>query len=96
MDPYLRPPMGHYSERTLKLTQDLGYKTIFWSIAYYDYDTANQPGKDYVVNHFATYHHNGAIPLIHNVSQSNMEALDEVLTKLEKEGYRYGTLDELG
>ena len=96
MDPYLRPPMGEYSERTLKLTQDMGYQSIFWSIAYKDYDAENQPGKQYVIDHFATYHHNGAIPLIHNTSQSNMEALDEVLTLLEEAGYRFGTLDELG
>lgn len=95
MDHYLRPPMGEYSERTLKLTQDLGYKSIFWSIAFKDYDPDNQPGKQYVIDHFSTYHHNGAIPLIHNVSKSDTEALDEVLTMLEKEGYRFGTLDEL-
>ena len=95
MDPYLRPPMGEYSERTLKLTQDMGYKSIFWSIAYKDYDAENQPGKQYVIDHFSTYHHNGAIPLIHNTSESNMEALDEVLTMLEEAGYRFGTLDEL-
>ena len=95
MDPFLRPPMGEYSERTLKLTQDLGYESIFWSIAYKDYDTDNQPGEQYVIDHFKAYHHNGAIPLIHNTSESNMEALDEVLTLLEEEGYRFGTLDEL-
>lgn len=95
MDLYLRPPMGEYSERSLKVTQDLGYKTIFWSIAYYDYDVNKQPGKEYVINHFKQNHHNGAIPLIHNVSKSNTEALDTVLTMLEKQEYRFGTLEEL-
>ena len=95
MDPFLRPPTGAYSERTLRLTEDLGYATVFWSIAYKDYDTENQPGKDYVVDHFTTYHHNGAIPLIHNTSTSNTEALEEVLTMLEEEGYRFGSLYEL-
>jgi len=95
MDPYIRPPMGEYSERTLKISQDLGYKTIFWSIAYLDYDVNNQPGKDYVVEHFKKYYHNGAVPLIHNVSKSNTEALDEVLTFLEQQGYRFPNVDEL-
>lgn len=95
IDMFIRPPMGEYSERTLKILGDLGYTTIFWSIAYLDYDVNKQPGKEYVINHFKEYHHNGAIPLIHNVSQSNAEALDEVLTNLESEGYRLGTLDEL-
>lgn len=96
MDLYFRPPEGSYSRRTMQVTEDLGYKTIFWSIAYGDYDKDNQPGKDYVINHFDTYHHNGAIPLMHNDSDSNLEAMDEVLTLLKEQGYRFGTLDELG
>ena len=95
MDPFFRPPMGEYSERTLQITKDMGYKTVFWSIAYLDYDVNNQPGSNYVEEHFRTYYHNGAIPLIHNVSSANCEALDPVLTLLEKEGYRFCTLYEL-
>ncbi len=95
MDAFMRPPEGAYSEKSLQITQDLGYKTILWSIAYLDWDTANQPGKDYVVDHFTKYHHNGAIPLIHVVSESNMQALDDVLTMLENEGYRFASVTEL-
>lgn len=95
MDPYLRPPRGEYSARTLMLTHDLGYKTIFWSMAYLDYDVNNQPGVDFVVNHFNKYHHNGAIILMHNVSASNAGALDTVITNLKAEGYRFASLNEL-
>lgn len=95
MDPFFRPPMGEYSERVLKVVQDMGYSSVFWSIAYYDYDVNNQPGKEYVVNHFADYHHNGSIVLMHNTSRSNHEALGEVLELLEEEGYRFGTLSEI-
>lgn len=95
MDSYIRPPMGEYSNRTLKITKDLGYKTIFWSMAYLDYDVNKQPGKAYVIKHFKENYHKGAIPLIHNVSSSNAQALDEVLTFLESKKYRFGTLDEL-
>lgn len=94
MDPFIRPPMGAFSERSLKVTKDMGYSTIFWSMAYYDYDTDHQPGKDYVVNHFKQNYHKGALPLIHNTSSSNCEALDDVLTFLEEKKYRFGTLDE--
>jgi peptidoglycan-N-acetylmuramic acid deacetylase len=95
MDMYFRPPSGEYSERVLQLAKDMGYKTIFWSMAYLDYDVNNQPGKDFVIEHFEKYYHNGAIPLIHNVSQSNAEALDTVLTNLENLGYRFASLDEM-
>ncbi len=95
MDKYLRPPKGEYSERTLQLTKDMGYKTVFWSITYLDYDVKNQPSKEHVVQHFEKYYHPGAITLLHNVSSANASALDEVLSLLEKEGYRFGSLDEL-
>ena len=95
MDHFIRPPMGEYNEKTLKLTKSMGYKTIFWSMAYVDFDVNKQPGKDYVVEHFKKYTHNGSIPLMHNVSQSNAEALDEVITNLKKEGYEFESLKKL-
>ena len=95
MDHFIRPPMGEYNEKTLKLTKSMGYKTIFWSMAYVDFDVNKQPGKQYVVEHFKKYTHNGAIPLMHNVSQSNAEALDEVITNLKKEGYQFKSLKKL-
>lgn len=96
MDLFVRPPMGEYSERTLQICKNLGYKTIFWSMAYLDYDVNNQPGADYVIEHFEKYYHNGAIPLIHNVSKSNAEALDTVLTNLEKKGFSFENLNQIG
>ncbi len=95
MDPYLRPPMGEYSERVLKITQDLGYKNIFWSMAYMDYDVNDQPGVDYVIAHFEKYHHNGAIILMHNISSSNADALETVIVNMKAKGYRFASLNEL-
>lgn len=95
MDMYFRPPSGVYSERTLQLAKDMGYKTIFWSMAYLDYDVNKQPGVDYVTEHFEKYYHNGAIPLLHNVSESNANSLDSVLSYLADEGYRFASLDEM-
>lgn len=95
MDPYVRPPMGEYSERTLQICKNLGYKTVFWSMAYLDYEVDNQPGSDFVIDHFEKYYHNGAIPLLHNVSKSNTEALDTVLTNLEKKGFTFENVDKI-
>lgn len=95
MDPFFRPPKGEYSERTLQITKDMGYTTVFWSLAYPDYDVNNQPGADYVIERFKNYIHPGAIPLIHNISESNAQALDTVLTNLEKEGYTFQSLYHL-
>ena len=95
MDLCFRPPRGEYSKRTLQMAKDLGYTTIFWSMAYLDYDVNNQPGKDYVIEHFDKYYHNGAIPLMHNVSESNGQALDTVLSNLTELGYTFVSLDEM-
>ena len=95
MDPFIRPPMGEYNERTLALTKKMGYRTIFWSMAYVDFKVDQQPGRDYVIEHFQKYTHKGAIPLIHNISRSNAEALETVIINLKKEGYRFEGLKKL-
>ncbi len=94
MDPYIRPPKGEYSERTLQVSEDLGYCTVFWSMAYLDYEVDNQPTPDYIVQHFDKYCHPGAVPLLHNVSSSNAQALFQVILNLREAGYRFGTIDE--
>lgn len=95
MDLFFRPPKGEYSQRTLQMAKDLGYTTIFWSMAYLDYDVNNQPSSAHVVEHFTKYYHPGAIPLLHNVSVANRDALKQVIQNLKKEGYSFGTLYDL-
>ena len=96
MDKFMRPPEGKYSVRVLKVMQDMGYKTIFWSLAWMDYDVNNQPSVEYVVGRFSTYHFDGLIPLMHNTSTADTAALPQVISTLSAVGYRFGTLDELG
>ena len=95
MDLFFRPPRGEYSKRTLQIAKDLGYTTIFWSMAYLDYDVNNQPSSEHVIEHFSKYHHPGAVPLLHNVSKANHDALRIVLQNLKNEGYSFGNLYEL-
>lgn len=95
MDLFFRPPKGEYSKRVLQVAKDLGYTTIFWSMAYLDYDINNQPTSEHVVEHFSKYYHPGAIPLLHNVSIANRDALKQVIKNLKQEGYSFGTLYEL-
>ncbi|KPU45353.1 peptidoglycan-N-acetylmuramic acid deacetylase PdaA precursor [Oxobacter pfennigii] len=95
MPGFFRPPMGEWSERTLYLTNSLGYKTILWSMAHKDWDTNNQPGKAATLDFVNTYYHNGAILLLHAVSKSNTEALGEIIQNLQNNGYRFAPLDEL-
>ncbi len=95
MPRFFRPPMGEFSERTLEVTKNLGYKSIFWSFAYKDWETDNQPGKEAAYKNVMDNYHNGEIALLHAVSQSNTEALGDIITDLRQKGYRFGSLDEL-
>ncbi|HBE9724415.1 TPA: delta-lactam-biosynthetic de-N-acetylase [Clostridioides difficile] len=95
MPKYFRPPMGKFSEQSLKYTQDLGYKSIFWSFAYVDWYEKKQPTHEFAKNKIYSRTHPGAIVLLHPNSSTNTEILDEVLTHWEKEGYKLKTLDYL-
>ena len=95
MPPFFRPPEGVYSIRTLEKTQELGYKTIFWSFAYRDWVTDDQPGKEAAFNNIINYSHNGCIMLLHAVSESNTQALDSAIKELKAQGYTFESLYRL-
>ena len=93
---YYRPPQGIYSEDNLKLAQEMGYKTVFWSLAYVDWNNDAQPTKEEAFSKLLPRVHNGAVVLLHSTSRTNADILDELLTKWEEMGYRFGNLEELG
>lgn len=95
MDLFFRPPMGEYSERTLYITRAQGYRTIFWGFAYADWDRENQPGKEAAYEKIMKHHYDGSILLLHGISESNTEALEDVIVDLKAEGYRFGQLYEV-
>ena len=95
MPKYFRPPMGKFSEQSLKYTQDLGYSSIFWSFAYVDWYNDKQPTHEYAKDKIYTRTHPGAIVLLHPNSKTNTEILDEVITHWKEEGYSLKTLDYL-
>ena len=92
---YYRPPQGTYSEDNLKMAQELGYKTVFWSLAYVDWNNDSQPTADYAFSKLVPRIHNGAVVLLHSTSSTNAEILDELLTKWKELGYSFGTVEEL-
>ena len=95
MPKYYRPPQGIYSRENLEMARDLGYKTVFWSLAYVDWQNDRQPTKEQAFGKLIPRIHNGAVVLLHSTSETNAEILDELLTKWEEMGYRFGSLEEL-
>ena len=92
---FYRPPQGKYSEDNLKQAQALGYKTVFWSLAYVDWYVDNQPTAEQAYAKLLPRIHDGAIVLLHSTSKTNADILDELLTKWEDMGYRFASLEEL-
>lgn len=82
-----RPPSGEFSIRSLAVAQSLGYETIHWSFAYADWDTANQPEAGAALEKILSCHHDGAIYLLHAVSETNTDILADVIDGLQNEGY---------
>jgi peptidoglycan-N-acetylmuramic acid deacetylase len=95
MPKFFRPPMGKYSKKSLKMTKDLGYKTIFWSFAYKDWLVNDQPSESYAVEKICKGAHPGSIMLLHAVSNTNTKVLGTVLKTLQDEGYEFKSLNEL-
>lgn len=91
---FMRPPMGQYSELSLAVASQLGYRTTFWSMAYRDWYVDNQLGADYAYEHVVSNIHSGAVILLHAVSQSNAEALQDIIVELKMQGYEFRSLND--
>jgi peptidoglycan-N-acetylmuramic acid deacetylase len=92
---YLRPPRGIFSERVLAKSKELGYTTVFWSLAFIDWKVDAQKGWKYSYDNIMRQIHPGSILLLHTVSKDNAEALDQAIVDLEKQGYIFKSLDDL-
>lgn len=88
-----RPPQGKFCEENLKMAQQLGYSTVFWSLAYVDWYTDDQPTPEQAFSKLLPRIHPGAVVLLHSTSSTNAEILDELLTKWEETGYLFGDLE---
>ena len=95
MPKFYRPPQGVYDERSLELAREMGYRTVFWSLAYADWDNEHQPDPDAAVEKLNGRIHDGAVILLHATSKTNAEILDRLLTGWEEMGYRFAPLTEL-
>ena len=90
-----RPPQGKYSEQSLQYANEMGYKTIFWSLAYVDWYDDKQPTKEEAFDKLLSRIHPGAIVLLHSTSKTNATILDELLSKWEEMGYTFGNLKDI-
>ena len=92
---YYRPPQGIYSEENLQMAKELGYRTVFWSLAYVDWNNDAQPTSEEAFSKLLPRTHDGAVILLHSTSQTNAAILEELIIRWKEQGYTFGTLDEL-
>ncbi len=89
-----RFPAGEFSEQTLKLLQDMGYRSVFWSFAYRDWEVDNQPDPTEAIQTITSKAHPGAIILLHSVSSTNAAVLGDAIDQLRAEGYEFAAFSE--
>lgn len=87
-----RPPMGEFSEQSLSVTKDCGLSTMLWSFAYADWDVNAQPDPAQAKEKLIGAAHEGAVYLLHSVSQTNAEVLGEVIDGIRDEGFEFEKL----
>lgn len=92
---YYRPPQGIYSKDNLLMAKELGYQTVFWSLAYMDWNNDKQPTAEEAYAKLLPRIHDGAVVLLHSTSQTNAAILNDLLTKWEELGYTFGSIDRL-
>ena len=86
---YYRPPQGKYSTSNLEMAKELDYKTFFWSLAYVDWIQDEQPTKEQAFSKLLSRIHPGAVVLLHSTSSTNAAILDELLTKVGRNGISF-------
>lgn len=91
-EPYFRFPKGEYNENALKVIGELGYTSVFWSLAYADWDLNNQKGADFAYETVVSRLHPGAVILLHSVSPDNANALAKIIDTAQEEGYEFCSL----
>ena len=92
---YFRPPEGKFDKTLLQHVQSLGYKTVFWSFAYADWDNSKQMSEDIAFHKIMENVHNGEVMLLHPTSATNAAIMQRVIQAFKAQGYRFGSLDEL-
>ncbi|MFE5322423.1 delta-lactam-biosynthetic de-N-acetylase [Paenibacillus sp. NPDC056579] len=92
---YLRPPRGIFNDRILAASKELGYTSVFWSIAYKDWDTKAQRGAQYAYDSVMNQLHPGAVILLHSVSSDNAAALSRIIIAAKEQGYEFKSLDQM-
>ena len=95
MSKFFRPPEGTFDKEMLQRAQGLGYKTVFWSFAYADWDNNKQMSEEAALKKILDNVHNGEIMLLHPTGETNAKIMRTLIQELKAQGYTFATLDKI-
>ncbi len=84
-----RNPEGAFSEQVLAMTQEMGYKSVLWSFAYNDWNVQEQPNPETSLKKLTDRMHPGAVYLLHAVSRTNDQILQQWIQNAKAAGYEF-------
>ena len=90
-----RPPGGYYDKASLAVLEEMGYKSILWSLDTRDW---SMPKSDTIVSKIEENAVGGDIILFHDLNDKRLptpEALKRILPYLKENGYEFVTISEM-
>ena len=96
MDKFFRPPEGRFSEQSLAFADELGYTTVFWDLAYADWDNDKQMAPAEALKLVLSRTHPGAVVLLHPTSATNAAILGDYIDAIRADGFTIRPLTDIG
>lgn len=95
--PLFRFPYGDYDARTMKILNNLGYRSIYWTYDSLDLVGAHKTADQlfHVVTNISNTNLDGAIILMHLGNDTSGDALGPIIENLEGRGFKIVTISEL-
>lgn len=90
---FFRPPGGYYDARIVSIAQDIGLRTVLWTLNSTDADTNN--GPEDIIRTVTRWVQPGSVIVMHTNRQSTKDALPKIIAVLKERGYRCVTLSEM-
>ena len=91
--PYFRYPYGSRNDFTNRIIHELGYRHVQWTIDSYD-SRAGKTSSD-IYNNTMNSLHDGANIVYHTQSRATVDALDQIITSVQSQGYQLVTVAQL-
>jgi probable sporulation protein (polysaccharide deacetylase family) len=88
---WFAPPSGSYRDETVTIAAEFKMKTVMWTVDTIDWQ---KPSPNQLINRVISKISNGSMVLMHP-TESTAKSLDTLITRIEEEGLKLGTVSDL-